>query len=375
MTSTSTTGTETSTYGVTVSTTTTSTTSNSYNFTYMQNRAGAGITWTGTNASIYHLGAGWSNVIGQSIYYGRVSSFGWTFKTTLGKVCVGLYSNSDINSVALDASLLDDAQVICSDNTYYNMGKIDGETTTIGVTPTTNAAWTLTIDLLSLSFNITNKNNGGGYFGFVPNINTTYYVVFFKETGLIKFAASLTVNSASYMKKMNTLYASTSFPFTWLAVYNESSLRAVSTTALVQSLSTGVHNMFGQSISTAKIIGYSWTFLDTEDYACVGLIESNDIASVSLTTDVRNQSIAICSDNTVWGVETGTASTIGVDTVWTISIDYLNKQVNFTQNGTAGGFYTASFNSVSTTYYTVQFDGYGAIEFGGSLTKITGTTD
>ena len=358
---------ESSTYGVTLKSSTFQSSSNSYNFSYIYDYFGSNVHWYGANATIWNEGAGISNVIGNTIYYGRASGFGWTFKGSEGSICVGLYQNSTISSEALTTSLLDKAQVICSDNTYYNLGAM------AGVKADTSAAttWTMSIDLLSLSFNITNKN-GQGYFGFINDINTTYYVVLFKEPGLIKFSANLTVIGTSMIKKIVKGFDALHFPFDWLNVYSDkSAIQAVPAVGEVQSLDTDVDNVIGQSIVDGSVVHFSWTFLQVETYSCVGLISTADPASLSLTTDIRSESIAICSDNTKYGVTTGTDSAIERGTSWEMNIDPIEGTMNFTET-TSGrsGFYTAAIPDIGSTYYTFQFSGYGAILLGNTITRV-----
>ena len=371
-TSTSSIGTQTSTYGYTVASYTTSGTSNEYNFTYMSNIVGPDITFYGKNASIYHHGPGYSAALGLNIYNGRATKFGFNFKSTSEQICAGFYQVDDMFTLNLGGSLLDNnAHVICSDGTYHGLGVYNGVVPTISLGTGATKAWTVSMDLLTLTFNITNANDEG-FFGYIDNINNTYYLTTFKEAGFIKFTSSLTLTDKAYMKKLNPEKASKNYPFTWLAQHNDSSLHANTYSAMVQSWATGTHNMFGQSIADGKIVRYSWTFYPSEAYACVGLISSNDITSVSLTEDVRASSIALCSDNTKWNLTPGESGDTTVESgqAWTLSVDYMFNSVNFTKNGTTGVYYTASFDDVSSTYYTVQIGGYGGILFGGAVTNL-----
>jgi hypothetical protein len=243
---------------------------------------------------------------------------------------------------------------------------LGGTRTTI----TSSQVWNVNLDLMSYTFNLTNSA-GAGYFGFISSLQNTYYVAFFKDTGMVKFTTSLTITDTAYIKKViNAATTGTQFPFTWLAVYNDSSLRTIPMSSLLQSLESGIHNMIGQSLSTAKVIGYSWTFLVVEYYSCIGLIDTSNVAGLSLTTDIRSQSIAICSDNTKYGVTASKDVTITTGQAWTLNIDYFNNKVSFTQNGTGGGSYSASFSTVDSTYYTAQLSGFGSVQFGSTVTHI-----
>jgi hypothetical protein len=341
----------------------------------MENIAGWGLGFYGINATIYHFATNISNVIGQSIFYGRALNFGFTFDYTITAQkaatveCAGFYTTSDPTTVNYGGSLLDNnAQVLCSNGSYFGLGRMGNVVSAIGW----RQDWTVNIDLLTLSFNITNAA-GAGYFGFIGDITQTYYSYMYFGAGYIITNPGLTITDTAYVKKVSPLYTKTTFPFYWInTTYDSTALRTISIVALLQSNAEGVHNMFGQSISNAKIIAYSWTFLQVESYACVGVIESSNIAAVSLTSDVRSQSIAICTDNTKYGLTAGTDVTVSSGQSWTLRIDYFNNHINFTQNGTGTGrgFYSASFNSNANTYYTAQFNGYGAVQFGGSLTYV-----
>jgi hypothetical protein len=111
-------------------------------------------------------------------------------------------------------------------------------------------------------------------------------------------------------------------------------------------------NLIGASVTQAGVKQFKFAFDIVTGYACVGLIETTDFNSLSLSTSLRKQSLVVCSDDLTQP-----------ETRFNVQIDTTTNTISFKDE-----FYDQGkqlkFKNASNLYYTVQFYKQGSVLFG-----------
>jgi len=122
----------------------------------------------------------------------------------------------------------------------------------------------------------------------------------------------------------------------------------------ITSYGKNYNNLFGNSFYQSKVNDFKFAFGITTGWACVGMIETQNINTLDLNADLRNQSLVVCSDRLAQP-----------ETKFLVSIETATNTIHFQDL-----FYkqskTLQFNNANDLYYTVQFHNRGTVYFGQS---------
>jgi hypothetical protein len=127
------------------------------------------------------------------------------------------------------------------------------------------------------------------------------------------------------------------------------------TNGTITSYGQDYDNLLGASFEEVNVTQFKFAFGIVTGWACVGMIETQDITSLDLNAEIRNQSLVVCSD-----------SLAEPNTEFLVTINTDNNTISFQDQFYSQQSQSLTFNQASDLYYTVQFYDQGTVYFGPS---------
>ena len=123
----------------------------------------------------------------------------------------------------------------------------------------------------------------------------------------------------------------------------------------ITSYGTEFDNLFGSSFKQSQVSQFQFAFGILNGWACVGMIETDDIRSLDLNAEIRDNSLVVCSDMLTQA-----------NTKFQVNIDTASKTITFQDQFYKDQSKQLKFKNADKLYYTVQFYDKGTIYFGES---------
>ena len=117
------------------------------------------------------------------------------------------------------------------------------------------------------------------------------------------------------------------------------------------SYGKGYHNLFGDSYTAEKISSFDFSFGVMEGWACVGMIETADVAGLPLNENIRDKSMVLCSDE---------ESNLNTNLI--VKIDEQHKQVVINDANFENRSSSFKFDRIENLHYTVLCNGKGSVK-------------